>query len=152
MREKTGTGLQVGFKFSVGVSVPVLFSSMVHPQSVAIKDAGNRFCTVFQQVFFDTFVMFCKATVTDFLCYSRRLFEFKVSKLELRISLLSRYRKYNKFLKMHVLNQTPLSKYRTNLILFHIFSLCVCCTTARLVCILCRNIQWPTETRKKPRL
>jgi hypothetical protein len=29
MREKTGTGLQVWFKFPVGGSVPVIFSSMV---------------------------------------------------------------------------------------------------------------------------
>jgi hypothetical protein len=29
MREKTGTGLHVWFKFPVGGSVPVIFSSMV---------------------------------------------------------------------------------------------------------------------------
>jgi hypothetical protein len=41
MREKTGTGLQVGFKFPVGGSIPVIFISMPWKDLLAISQSSR---------------------------------------------------------------------------------------------------------------
>jgi hypothetical protein len=41
MREKTGTGLQVGFKFPVAGSIPVIFISMPWKDLLAISQSSR---------------------------------------------------------------------------------------------------------------